>query len=113
MLWKCGLYDKNVITRKCKLRMRKKVNCHTDGECANRIVCFERWSSELENNSQKRPEEQIMKCQPSLVTINARLLLKRRLPHIIDIIRSKAITRNGVGSRFGGNIMHAYACRGA
>ena len=54
-----------------------------------------------------------MKCQPSLVTINARLLLKRRLPHIIDIIRSKAITRNGVGSRFGGNIMHAYACRGA
>ena len=54
-----------------------------------------------------------MKCQPSLVTINARLLLKRRLPHIIDIIRSKAITRNGVGSRFVGNIMHSYACRGA
>ena len=61
----------------------------------------------------KRPEEQIMKCQPSLVTINARLLLKRRLPHIIDIIRSEAITRNGVGSRFVGNIMRSYACRGA
>ena len=93
--------------------MRQKVNRHTDGECANRIVCFESWSGELENNSQKRPEEQIMKCQPNLVTINARLLLERRLPHIIDIIRSETITRNGVGSRFGGNIIRSYACRGA
>ena len=61
----------------------------------------------------KRSADRIMKCQPDSITVDARLLLKRRLPHIIDIIRSAAITRNGGGSRFGGNIMHAYACRGA